>query len=160
MADNNRVPDYDLLSHRVIGACIEVHRHLGPGLLESAYEECLCREFSLRGLRFQRQLGLPVEYKGVHVACGFRTDFNIEERLILEVKAVNRLHPVHEAQLLTYLKLTGIEVGLLVNFNVRVLRSGVVRRILSRGRGSASEAKGTTEHTEGAEAHCLGLMPE
>ena len=101
------------LSERVLGACIEVHRHLGPGLLESAYEECLCHELSLTGLKFARQRPLPVVYKGVMLDCGYRLDVVIEESLVLELKAVDHLLPVHEAQVLTYLKLTGMDVGLL-----------------------------------------------
>jgi len=99
------------LSERVLGACIEVHRHLGPGLLESAYEECLCHELSLTGLSFARQRPLPVIYKGVMLDCGYRLDVVINEKLVLELKAVDHVLPVHEAQVLTYLKLTGLDVG-------------------------------------------------
>ena len=115
------------LSERVRGACIEVHRQLGPGLLESAYEECLCHELSLAGITFARQRSLPVSYKGVALDCGYRLDLVIEEKLVLEVKAVEQLLPVHLAQVLTYLKLTRLEVGLLVNFNTPVLRHGIRR---------------------------------
>ena len=120
------------LSERVLGACIEVHRHLGPGLLESAYEECLCHELSLTGLKFARQRPLPVVYKGVMLDCGYRLDVVIEESLVLELKAVDHLLPVHEAQVLTYLKLTGMDVGLLINFNTAALRCGI-RRLVRRG---------------------------
>jgi GxxExxY protein len=120
------------LSERVLGACIEVHRHLGPGLLESAYEECLCHELSLTGLGFARQRPLPVVYKGVMLDCGYRLDVVVEEKLVLELKAVDHLLPVHEAQVLTYLKLTGLDVGLLVNFNTPALRRGI-RRLVRRG---------------------------
>src|SRR4029079_4519094 len=102
--------------------CIEVHRHLGPGLLASAYEQCLCHELSLTGLSFARQRPLPVTYKGALLDCGYRLDVGGEEKLVLERKAVNHLLPVHEAQVLTYLKLTGLDVGLLVNVNTPVLR--------------------------------------
>jgi len=123
-----------LVSHEitdtVIGAAIEVHRALGPGLLESAYEECLCRELSLRGLSFQRQVPLPVSYKGVKLDCGYRIDLIVSESVIIEIKAVDQLEPVHEAQLMTYLKLSNIHVGLLVNFNVPLLKQGIVRRVI------------------------------
>ena len=120
------------LSERVLGACIEVHRHLGPGLLESAYEECLCHELSLASLGFARQRPLPVVYKGVMLDCGYRLDVVVDEKLVLELKAVDHLVPVHEAQVLTYLKLSGLDVGLLVNFNTPVLRRGI-RRLARRG---------------------------
>ena len=119
------------LSARVLGACIEVHRHLGPGLLESTYERCLCHELSLVGLSFATQLLVPVIYKGVTFDCGYRLDVIVEEKLVLELKAVDRLLPIHEAQVLTYLKLTGLELGLLINFNTPVLRSGI-RRLTRR----------------------------
>ena len=117
----------DLLSEAVIGAAIEVHRALGPGLLESAYEECLCHELNLRGLTFNRQVDLPVAYKGVRLDSGYRLDIVVEGQLLLELKAVEALLPIHEAQLLTYLKLSGIATGLLMNFNVPVLRNGLRR---------------------------------
>jgi GxxExxY protein len=119
------------LTEKVIGAAIEVHRALGPGLLESAYEECLCRELNLRGLAFQRQVPLPVEYKGVKLDCGYRLDLVVQDAVILELKCVEHLLPVHDAQLLTYLKLTGKRVGLIINFNVATLvRGGIVRKVL------------------------------
>jgi GxxExxY protein len=122
---------HEELTEKGIGAAIEVHRALGPGLLESAYEECLCREFGLCGLAFQRQVPLPVEYKGVKLDCGYRLDLIIQDEVILELKCVERVLPVHEAQLLTYLKLTGKRVGLIVNFNVATLvRGGIVRKVL------------------------------
>ena len=122
---------HEELTEKVIGAAIEVHRTLGPGLLESAYEECLCREFSLRGLAFQRQVPLPVEYKGVELDCGYRLDLIVQDALVLEVKCVEHILPVHEAQLITYLKLTGKRVGMLINFNVATLvRGGIVRKVL------------------------------
>ena len=118
------------LTAAVIGAAIEVHRALGPGLLESAYEECLCREVSLQGIRFERQKHLPVEYKGLRLDCGYRLDLLVEDSVVVEVKAVEGLAPIHEAQLLTYLKLTGCKVGLLLNFNLPTLKDGVRRLVL------------------------------
>jgi GxxExxY protein len=115
------------LSGKVIGFCIEIHRELGPGLLESAYEECLAYELSKSGLRFERQRALPVRYKEVQLDCGYRLDFVIEDALIVELKAVAELHPIHDAQLLTYLKLDKKSLGLLINFNVPVLKQGVKR---------------------------------
>lgn len=115
------------LSGVVIGACIEIHRELGPGLLESAYEECLAYEMSKAGIRFERQRPLPVRYKEVQLDCGYRLDFVIENELIVELKAVTELHPIHAAQLLTYLKLDRKSLGLLINFNVPVLNKGVKR---------------------------------
>ena len=115
------------LSGLVIRACIEIHRELGPGLLESAYEECLAYEFSRGGIRFERQKDLPVRYKEVELDCGYRLDFVVERELIVEIKAVTELHPIHEAQLLTYLKLERKALGLLINFNVPVLMQGVKR---------------------------------
>jgi GxxExxY protein len=122
---------HEELTEKIIGAAIEVHRALGPGLLESAYEECLCREFNLRGLAFQRQVQLPVEYKGVKLDCGYRLDLIVQDAVILELKCMEHILPVHEAQLLTYLKLTGKHVGIIINFNVATLvRGGVVRKVL------------------------------
>ena len=115
------------ITEQVIGACIEIHRHLGPGLLESAYEECLCHELSVLGIHFERQKPLPVKYKTVNLACGYRLDLVIEHKIILELKAVESLLAIHEAQLLTYLKLSGLTLGLLINFNVPVLKNGIRR---------------------------------
>ncbi len=117
------------LSERIIGAAIEVHRALGPGLLESAYEECLCHEMKLQSLSFERQKPLPVVYKGVMLDCGYRLDVVVEGSVILELKTVEALLPVHEAQLLTYLKLTGLHLGLLINFHLPVLKDGIKRMI-------------------------------
>lgn len=124
-----RVPENEL-SQRILGAAIEVHRALGPGLLENVYRECLAHELTLRGLRFEREKRLPVRYKGVHLDCGFRLDFVVEGSVVLELKTVEALLPVHASQLLTYLKLTGCRLGLLVNWNVPVLRDGVRRVVL------------------------------
>lgn len=121
---------HEELTEQIIGAAIEVHRQLGPGLLESAYEECLCHELHLRKLAFQRQVPLPVAYKGLKLDCGYQLDLVIEDAVILELKAVEKILPVHEAQLLTYLKLTGKKVGLIINFNVEMLTRGIVRKVL------------------------------
>jgi len=115
------------ITEQVIGCCIEIHKQLGPGLLESAYEECLCYELSALGLVFERQKPLPVKYKTVNLDCGYRLDFVIEDKIILELKTVESLLPIHEAQLLTYLKLSGLTLGLLINFNVPVLKNGIKR---------------------------------
>lgn len=121
--------EIDRITERIIGAAIEVHRELGPGLLESAYEQCLCFELSQRGLRFERQKPYPVEYKGQTLDCGYRADVVVEDRVIVELKAVERLDEIHDAQLLSYLKLSGLHVGLLINFNVRVLKHGIRRLV-------------------------------
>ena len=118
------------ITEKVIGAAIEVHKHLGPGLLESAYEACLCQELQIRGLTFQRQVSLPLDYKGLHVDSAFRIDLVVEDKIIIELKSQEGILPVHEAQLMTYLKLTGKRVGLLLNFNVPSMKDGVVRRVL------------------------------
>ena len=117
------------LTSQIIGAAIEVHRELGPGLLESAYEECLCYELSQRGLSFQRQVELPVKYKSIRLNCGYIADIIVEETVLLELKSVDQLHPVHDAQLITYLKIAGLKVGLLINFNVPVLKELIYRRV-------------------------------
>ncbi len=117
----------DALTEQIIGAAIEVHRALGPGLLESAYQECLCIELGLRGVRFKSQVELPVFYKEHHADVGYRLDLVIDDAVVVEIKAVERLLPVHEAQLLTYLRLSGIATGLLLNFNVPVLKDGIRR---------------------------------
>jgi len=127
---------FNELTECVIGACIEIHRSLGPGLLESAYEECLCHELSLAGTKFERQKPLPVHYKDVNLDCGYRLDLVVEQKLIVELKAVESLLPIHEAQLLTYLKLSGLTLGLLINFNVPVLKSGI-KRIVNNFKDSA-----------------------
>lgn len=114
----------------IVGAAIDVHRALGPGLLETAYEECLCHELELRRIPFERQRALPVSYKGVRLECGYRLDLVVADLVVVELKAVDVLLPVHEAQLITYLRLGGWKVGLLINFNVPVLRQGIRRRVL------------------------------
>jgi GxxExxY protein len=119
--------DINHLTGGVIGAAIEVHKAIGPGLLESAYEECLSHELDLKKIQYERQKPLPVEYKDVKLDCGYRLDLIVENRLIVELKACESLLPIYEAQLLTYLKLTNIKVGLLINFNVPVLKEGIKR---------------------------------
>jgi|ERR1043165_1333965 GxxExxY protein len=123
-------PHVNVLTYQTIGAAIEVHRLLGPGLLESTYRECLCRELALRGISFRRECGLPLEYKGIRLDCGYRVDVLIADLVVVEIKAVEQLAPVHEAQLLTYLRVGGWKVGLLINFNVVVLKDGIRRRVL------------------------------
>ncbi len=119
--------DINELTGSVIGAAIEVHKTLGPGLLESIYEECLCRELELREISYERQKEIPIEYKGSKLDCSYRIDILVANKLILEIKACEVIQGVHEAQLLTYLKLTGLKVGLLINFNVPVLKEGIKR---------------------------------
>jgi GxxExxY protein len=114
----------------IIGAAIEVHRQLGPGLLESAYLECLCRELLLRGIPFERERPLPLKYKGVHLECGYRLDLLVAGCVVVEIKSLEALAPVHDAQVLTYLRLGGWRVGLLINFNVAVLKNGIHRKVL------------------------------
>ena len=118
------------LTDKIIGAAIEVHKILGPGLLESAYQVCLEHESKLRNIPFEHLVDLPLHYKGINLDAGYEIDLIYDKRIIVELKAVERVMPVHEAQLLTYMKLTGIRVGLLINFNVPVLKDGIYRRVL------------------------------
>jgi GxxExxY protein len=118
------------ITHEIIGAAIEVHKRLGPGLLESADEECLLYELRLRNLKVDRQKGLPVVYKEVKLDCGYRLDLLVEDRVVVELKSVEGLAPIHEAIILTYLRLSGQRIGLLINFNVTVLKDGVRRFIV------------------------------
>jgi GxxExxY protein len=118
------------ITEATIDAAIEVHRALGPGLLESAYVQCLCHELHLRGIPFACEQPLAVTYKGLRLDCGYRVDLIVADAVVVEVKVVDRIAPVHEAQLLTYLRLGGWKVGLLINFNVAVLRDGIRRRVL------------------------------
>lgn len=120
----------DPLTDQVIGLAIDVHRGLGPGLLESAYEECLCYELQAAGLAFARQVPLPVTYKGVRLECGYRLDVVVDNCLVLELKTVERLMPVHDAQMLTYLRLGSFRTGLLLNFHASLLRDGIKRLVL------------------------------
>ena len=117
-------------TYQVIGAAMEVHKQLGPGLLESAYEECLAHELQLRNLRIERQKGVPVVYKGVKLECGYRIDLLVESRVVVELKSIECFAPIHEAVVLTYLRLSGHRLGLLINFNVSVLKDGIRRFIL------------------------------
>jgi GxxExxY protein len=119
--------DLNQLSSKIIGAAIEVHKTLGPGLLESTYEECLCHELGLQGLKYDRQVKLPVCYKDKQLDCGYRVDIMVGRSIILELKAVDAVLPIHKAQLLTYLKLSTLQLGLLLNFNVSLMRDGVHR---------------------------------
>ncbi len=124
MQENDRL---DELSHRIIGAAIEVHRHLGPGLLESAYQSCLAFELKRLGLKLEEQKPLPVVYKEVKLDCGYRLDMVVEDEVIVEIKAIEKLLPIHDAQLLSYLRLAQKRVGLLMNFHVPVLKNGLKR---------------------------------
>ena len=118
------------LTEAIIGAAMEVHRTLGPGLLESTYEMCLCRELSIREIPFERQVPIAVEYKGVKLDCGYRADIVVAGMILAEIKAIDSLLPIHDAQLLSYLKLGGWKIGLLINFNVEMLKNGLRRRVL------------------------------
>ena len=118
------------ITHEIIGAAIEVHKRLGPGLLESAYEECFAHELHLRNLRVDRQVGVPIVYKETKLDCGYRIDLLVEGRIVVELKSVESLAPIHEAIILTYLRLSGHKIGLLINFNVTVLKDGVRRFIV------------------------------
>jgi GxxExxY protein len=122
--------EFDELSNKIIGCALDVHKSLGPGLLESAYEKCLSFELTNAGIHHEVQKELPVEYKGVKMDCGYRTDIIIENEIIIELKTVDSLLPLHEAQLLTYMKLSGIKTGLLINFNVCRLKDGIKRFVL------------------------------
>ncbi len=121
---------YEKVTEPVIQAAIEVHRILGPGLLESAYEQCLAYELKQKGINFKLQYGLPVEYKDIKLDCGYRIDVFVEENLIVELKSVDRILPIHEAQILTYMKLAKVKVGLLINFNVLRVKEGIKRFVL------------------------------
>jgi GxxExxY protein len=120
----------DPRTSRIIAAALEVHRALGPGLLESAYEECLCHELHLRRVDFERQVDLPVSFKGLKLDCGYKADLIVEKDVVVELKSVEKVLPIHQAQLLTYLKLSGKRTGLLINFNVPLLTHGITRRVL------------------------------
>ena len=118
------------ITHEIIGAAIEVHRLLGPGLLESAYEECLAKELALRNLRVERQKPIPIVYKAVKLECGYRIDLLLEDRVVVELKSIESLAAIHEAIILTYLRLSGRRLGLLINFNVTILKDGIKRYII------------------------------
>ena len=121
---------HERLTGQIIGAAIEVHKELGPGLLESAYQACLCPELSLRNINFRPEVNLPVQCKGISLDCGYRMDILVEENVVVELKAITQMVPVFEAQLLTYMKLSNSQIGLLINFHVPVLKDGITRRIL------------------------------
>ena len=123
--------NYNQITEGIIGAAIEVHKQLGPGLLESAYQECLARELLLRNISYEREVPVPVVYKGVHLECGYRLDFLVNNAVVVEIKAVDGIPPVFEAQLVTYLSLGGWQVGLLINFNVLMLKDGIRRKVLN-----------------------------
>lgn len=122
--------EFDAVSNRTIGCALKVHRAVGPGLLESTYQQCLTHELLLSGLGFRAQHPLPVTYKGVELDCGYRLDFLVEDELVVELKSVEGILPIHEAQLLTYMKLAGVRIGLLINFNVTRLKDGIRRFVL------------------------------
>ena len=122
--------EFDALSNRVIGCAIEVHKSLGPGLLESAYEQCLAHELSVAAIPFKLQFPLPVEYKGTKLDCGYRVDLLVDNKIIVELKSIDRILPIHEAQLLTYMKLADVSIGLLMNFNVKYMKDGIKRMVL------------------------------
>jgi len=122
--------DLNTRTDAIIGAAVEVHRTLGPGLLESTYEMCLCRELSIRGLAFEQQVPISVEYKGVKLDCGYRADIVVGGSILIEIKAIDSLLPIYDAQVLSYLKLGGWKIGLLINFNVELLKHGLRRRVL------------------------------
>ena len=122
--------EFDDLSHRVLGCAIQVHRELGPGLLESIYEQCVAYELLQAGIPFKIQHPIPVAYKQIKLDCGYRVDLLVEDRLIVELKSVEQLLKIHEAQVLTYMKLANIRIGLLINFNVQMLKKGIKRFVL------------------------------
>ena len=130
MPEPSAQSERDSLTESVIGLAIEVHRALVPGLLESAYQECLCYELKTNGIAFARQVALPVAYKAVKLDCGYRMDLVVDDRLVVELKTVEKILPIHEAQLLTYLRLSEIRTGLLLNFNTAVLKNGIKRMVL------------------------------
>ena len=121
---------FDQLSNKVIGLALEVHKELGPGLLESAYKQCLAYELGKSGIRFQQEVYLPVTYKDMQISCGYRIDLIIEDTLIVELKCVEALHPVHGAQILTYMRLSNKRIGLLINFKTKLLKDGIKRYVL------------------------------
>ena len=153
----------DRLTEQIIGAAIEAHRQLGPGLMESAYEECLCYELSQLVLPFQRQVHLPISYKGIKLDCGYKMDLVVDDSVVLELKTVDRLLPVHTAQLLTYLKLSGKTVGRLLNFNEPVMRKGLKRLVnhyAESGEVARTSAPSAREPREEANARTIGIPQE
>ena len=140
LADRELSPELNTVTSNIIGACIAVHKALGPRLLESVYETCLCRELSLSGIAFRRQISIPVEYRGAKLEAGYILDMVVERQVVVELKSVDAIQRIHEAQILTYLKLTGLPLGLLINFNVPNLVSGVRRFANAINPSSASSA--------------------
>ena len=130
MPQKTRRMEFDELSNQVIGCALEVHRNLGPGLLESTYEQCLAHELGASGIPFKLQHPLPVKYKNIKLDCGYRVDILIDNSIIVELKSVDNILLIHQAQLLTYMKLSGISIGLLMNFNVKFLKDGIKRMVL------------------------------
>ena len=122
--------EFDELSYKVIGCALEVHKQLGPGLLENTYKQCLAYELAQAGLKFQMEVNLPVKYKEIRISTGYRIDILVEDKIIIELKCVDELHPIHEAQILTYMKLSNISIGLLINFNEQRLKDGIKRFVL------------------------------
>jgi GxxExxY protein len=143
------------LTEIIIGSAIEVHRATGPGLMESVYEQCLCYELSQRDLRFQREVELPVKYKGIKLDCGFRMDMIVEDAIVLELKTVDQLLPIHSAQLLTYLKLSGKKLGLLINFNEPVLKRGLRRLANHAPDAAAAEPSAPSASSALSDFSCL-----
>jgi len=121
---------FDKISNLIIGCAIEVHKNLGPGLLESTYEQCLAYELKKSNISFKLQHSLPVKYKEINLDCGYRIDLLVDDRVIVELKSVDNLLPIHQAQLLTYMKLSGVGIGLLMNFNVKYMKNGIKRMVL------------------------------
>ena len=144
MGDKERLSQ---LTHNIIGACIEVHRILGPGLMEKMYRDCLCIELGLRGLNFEREKTVHYEYKGHKMDADLRADLIVENSVVLELKSVNQMNPVFESQLMSYLKATNIPVGLLINFNVPLLKTGIIRRTLD-GLGKPSQLKTASQQSQ------------
>lgn len=122
--------EFDALSNRIIGCALEVHKHLGPGLLESTYEQCFAHELKIANLPFALQYPLPVTYKGIKLDCGYRVDLLVDDSIIVELKSVDKILPIHAAQLLTYMKLSDVSIGLLMNFNVKYMKDGIKRMVL------------------------------
>jgi GxxExxY protein len=139
---------YENLTEQIIGAAIEVHKGVGPGLLESVYQKCMCHELKLRGLQYRREVIVPVVYKGIALDCGYRLDMIVEETVILELKSTARIIPVHEAQLLTYLKLLNKPVGFIINFNVPILRAGGIVRKVFDSASQRLRGESPTESTD------------
>jgi GxxExxY protein len=133
------------LSHAIIGAAIEIHRSLGPGLLEAVYEECLAREFTLRTIPFERQKPVPLVYKDLKLECGYRLDFMVMNRIVVEIKSIESIAPIHESVMLTYLRLSGSPLGLLINFNVPILKDGIKRYVWHYEEKDNAEALSSAE---------------